>query len=286
MELRALRYFVTVAEELHFGRAAARLHIAQPAVSQQIARLERELGVRLLDRSPRRVRLTGAGRRVLDAARETLAAAENVRLVAGKTTGTVRIGSAGGLTTRLERAIDALREHQPGFEVILVDLPVTARLDALRRGELDLAVARAVRRAPGVRVRPAWSEPLLAVVSARHPAAERDAVALATMAASALRFPARECDPPLHDAVEDAFREAGVTPRLGRPTGTTQDTIVEVGSDQESWTLLPAGLVTESARIRPIPLDPPLEVTGSVLTREDETPDACVEAVVSVFRDR
>ncbi|KAA9150954.1 LysR family transcriptional regulator [Amycolatopsis acidicola] len=284
MELRALRYFVTVAEELHFGRAAERLHIAQPAVSQQVARLERELGVRLLDRSPRTVRLTEAGARVLDAARETLASAEKVSAAARTGPDTVRIGTAPGMAARLERGIDALREHEPGFEVVLVDLPVPARLDALRRGELDLAVARAVRHVPGVRVRQAWSEPLRVVVSAKHPMADRERVELPEMAGFSLRFPARECDPPLHDAVTAAFRAAGVTPKLGRPTGAPQDTIVEVGSAPGSWTLLPAGLVSVSPRVRSIPLHPPLEVPGSVLTREDGTSDGCVDAVVAAFR--
>ncbi|NBH04488.1 LysR family transcriptional regulator, partial [Amycolatopsis sp. SID8362] len=96
MELRALRYFVTVADELHFGRAADRLHIAQPAVSRQIARLERELGVRLFDRSPRRVRLTVEGLRVLDAAREALAAADRVRVAATPRAGVMRIGTGTG----------------------------------------------------------------------------------------------------------------------------------------------------------------------------------------------
>ncbi|WP_410468213.1 LysR family transcriptional regulator [Amycolatopsis methanolica] len=112
MELRALRYFVTVADELHFGRAAERLHIAQPAVSRRIAALERELGVRLLDRSPRRVRLTEAGRRVLAAAREALAAVDRVRVAARECAGVMRIGTgAGQFTARLERGIDALRER-------------------------------------------------------------------------------------------------------------------------------------------------------------------------------
>jgi DNA-binding transcriptional LysR family regulator len=286
VELRALRYFVTVAEELHFGRAAERLNIVQPAVSQQVARLERELGVRLLDRSPRTVRLTEAGRRVLDAARDTLVAAERVRAAVAKPADSVRIGTASGLTRRLERGIGILRGGNPDLKVVLVDLPVTARLQALRDGELDLALARGAVSSPGLRVRTAWSEPLHVVVSTGHPAASRESVTLAEMSDYTLRQPST-CDTPLRDAVTAALREADVRPRLGRPTGTTQDTIVEVGADPSSWALLPAEQVagTGSTWVRSIPLDPPLTVTGSVLTRDDGTPERCVENAVTAFRD-
>ncbi|MEV4051993.1 LysR family transcriptional regulator [Amycolatopsis sp. NPDC049688] len=286
MELRALRYFVTVADELHFGRAAERLHIAQPAVSQQIARLERELGVRLLDRSPRHVRLTAAGQRVLEAARATLSAADRVPVAAKQGMTTVRIGTAAGLTARLERGIDALRERAPEFDVVLVDLPVEARLDALRQGELDLALTRGVGAVPGLTVLPTWTERLYAVVSRHHPAANRREIGLPDLAGDTLRVPAREHDAPLHDAVIRALRETGLPPKPGRPTGTLQDTIVEVGSDPRSWTVLPADQVAEihSTRIRAIPLDPPITITGSVVVAKDSASSAA-ECVVGTFRD-
>ena len=287
MELRALRYFVAVADELHFGRAAERLHIAQPAVSQQIARLERELGVRLLDRSPRRVRLTAAGRRVLDAARTTLDAAGQVRLAAQQAMTTVRIGTAAGMTARLERGIDALRERAPEFDVVLVDLPVEARLTALRQGELDLALTRGVRSVPGLTVLPTWTERLFAVVSRHHPAAGRSAVGLAELADDPLRVPAREHDPPLHDAVISALRATGRASRPGRPTGTLQDTIVEVGSEPRSWTVLPADQVAEirSTRIRAIPLEPAITIDGSVVVAAENAGSAA-ECAVAAFRDQ
>jgi len=286
MELRALRYFVTVAEELHFGRAAARLDIAQPAVSQQVARLERELGVRLLDRSPRHVRLTDAGRRVLDAAREALASANRVRAAAGGAT-TLRIGMAPGLTRRLESGVEALRAEGARFDVELVDLPEAARLRALRRGDLDIALARGDIDAPGLLVKPAWTEPLRAVVSARHPLAARTALQPRELAGSVLRLPSRRWDPALHDAVLGALGRVGVRPALGRPASTTEATLVEVGADPRSWALLPAEQVAEasSTRVRVIPLDPPLTVTGQVIARADDTrPPACADAVVAAFR--
>ncbi|MFG1643980.1 LysR family transcriptional regulator [Amycolatopsis sp. NPDC049252] len=286
MELRALRYFVTVADELHFGRAAERLHIAQPAVSQQIARLERELGVRLFDRSPRHVRLTAAGRHVLDAARGALAAADRVATAAKTSAGTMRIGTAAGFTTRLERGIDSLREAGSPFDVVLADLPLDARLNALRQGDLDVVLARGVLSAPGLRVLPTWTEPLLAVVSRHHPVADHTVVGITELAGSVLRLPARQHDPPLHDALTAALREAGVRPRLGRPVGTTQDTIVEVGSDPGSWAVLPADQVAEisSTRVSAIPLKPAMTITGSVVIPAD-LPTECAAAHVEAFRD-
>lgn len=280
MELRALRYFVMVAEELHFGRAADRLHIAQPAVSRQIARLERELGVRLFDRSPRRVRLTAAGHRVLDPAREALAAADRVRVVAREQAGVMRIGTGPGqFTARLERGIDALREQAPAFDVVLVDLPLPARLNALRQGEIDLALVRGVRSAPGLRVLPTWTEALFAVVSARHPAAGRAGVGAAELAGGPFRT-SQDHDP----AVVTALRDALAPVRPGHRASTVGDTIVEVGSDPRSWTVLPADQVAEirSTRVRAIPLEPLAMITGSVVV-PDDLPSPCAAAHRAAF---
>lgn len=285
MELRALRYFVTVAEELHFGRAAERLHIAQPAVSQQVARLERELGARLLDRSPRTVRLTEAGLRVLDAAREVLVAADNVKTAAHGIASQVRIGTVPGLTNMIERGLDALRELNPEAEVVLVDLPVDARLAALRHGELDLALARGVLSASGLRAEPMWEEPMCAVVSVRHPLADRESVSLAELSKWRLRGPSL-CDLPLRDAIQVALHEAGVNPEIGRATGNPQDTIVEIGTDPDSWALGPVGQFPAGAsdRVRALPLDPPVRITGSVLCRADGSGPECVSTVMDAFR--
>ncbi|MGR6919718.1 LysR family transcriptional regulator [[Actinomadura] parvosata] len=288
MELRALRYFVTVADELHFGRAAERLHIAQPAVSRRIAQLERELGVRLLDRSPRRVRLTAAGHRVLAAARDALAAVDRVRAAAGARAGTMRIGTAAGFTARLERGIDALREHPSalGVDVELIDLPPAARLDSVRRGEIDLALARGVRSAPGLRVLPTWTEQLFAIVSVRHLAADRPTVDLADLAVGELRIPSREHGLFLPEALTTAMRKAGVETRLDRDSGTVQDTIVEVGSNPRSWTVLPADQVAEirSTRVRAIPFTPQATITGSVVVPLD-LPHTCAAAHQAAFGD-
>lgn len=292
MELRGLRYFVTVAEELHFGRAAERLHIVQPAVSQQIARLEREFGFPLFDRSPRHVRLTAAGHRLLGAVRETLAAAERVESAAAGLrtgrTGTVRIGTGPGFTTHLERGVEALRRAYPGVEPVLVDRPVAERLDGVREGTLDFAVVRGVTHAPGLRVLPVWSEPLYAVLPGCHPLAGRPSVALAELAGFPFRAPSREADAPLYDLAADAFRAAGLTPLRGRPAGTVQDTLVEIGGGSTaSWTLASAGMLAASAATRAVgvPLDPPLAVPG-VLVAAEHFGAECARTVAAAFTER
>ncbi|GAB3168347.1 hypothetical protein GCM10027258_94920 [Amycolatopsis stemonae] len=182
---------------------------------------------------------------------------------------TVRIGTAAGMTARLERGIDAFRERAPEFDVVLADLPVEARLNALRQGDLDLALPRGVRSVPGLEVLPAWTERLYAVVSRRHPAADRRAVGRAELAGGTLRLPAREHDPPLHDAVARVLSDTGWQPAAGRPTGTLQETIVEVGSEPRSWTVLPADQVAEirSTRVRAIPLEPPVTIAAASSSR-------------------
>lgn len=282
VELRALHYFVTVAEELHFGRAAQRLSIVQSAVSQQVARLERELGVRLLERTSRRVRLTPAGERVLTTARETLAAAARVRVVAGETAAVLRIGMASCATRRLDRALDRLRESERPAEPKLVDLPVTARLAAVRDGELDLALVRGAVTSPGMRVVRAWSEPVHAVLARDHPAAGKPSVGPHDLEPSGLRLPARESDPPLHDALLAALPVAPLRP----PAGDLSNVLFEVGRDPEGWTLIPAEQLTGavSERLRHVPFDPPMTVDGHVVTAL-ATPRSCVASYVAAFAD-
>ncbi|MER5555158.1 LysR family transcriptional regulator [Streptomyces sp. NPDC002793] len=282
MELRALRYFATVAEELHFGRAAQRLHIVQPAVSQQIVRLERELGVRLLERTSRRVRLTPAGQRVLAAARETLAAAARVRVAAGEPAAVLRIGVASCATPRLDRAVSRLRDGERPAEPVLVDLPVTARIEAVRDGELDLALVRGAVASTAVRVVRAWSEPLHAVLAREHPAAPRTAVGLRDLDPYGLRLAARDSDPPMHDAILAALPVAPPRP----PAGDMVNLLFEVGRDPEGWTLVPgehfAG--SRSERVHHLPLDPPVTVDGHIVTSL-ATPEPCVQSYVAAFAD-
>ncbi|KAA0941954.1 LysR family transcriptional regulator [Streptomyces apricus] len=282
MELRALQYFVTVAEELHFGRAAQRLHVVQPAVSQQIARLERDLGVRLLERTSRRVRLTPAGARVLAASREALAAAARVRVVAGEPAAVLRIGVASCATRRLDRAVQRLREGERPAEPELVDLPVAARIDAVRDGELDLALVRGALTSETVAVVRAWSEPLHAVLAPHHPAAGSSALGLHDLDPDGLRLPARDTDPPLHDAILALLPVPPPRP----PAGDMLNVLFEVSQDPGRWTLLPAEQLagSRSERLLQVPLDPPVTIDTHVVTSL-ATPAPCRTAYVSAFAD-
>jgi len=145
MELRHLRYFVTVAEELHFTRAAKKLRIAQQALSAQIRNLEVELGFDLFVRGPKGVLLTAAGQELLEGAKETLATAtasvDAARLVAERDTKVLRLGFCGyAMKLGLGNAINAFRSQRPDVQLGLHDLPGTDQLERLHRGDLDLAV--------------------------------------------------------------------------------------------------------------------------------------------------
>ncbi|MDF0528333.1 LysR family transcriptional regulator [Tsukamurella sp. 8F] len=241
MELRQLRYFVTVAEELHFGRAADRLHIVQAAVSQQIRRLERDLGVELFDRTPRTVRLTDAGRLFLPQARAVLAAegrarASVARFVGGAPTA-LRLGTSHGLGEHLDRVLDALVSLVPGLSVELVAAATQERLDRVRAHTLDATFVRGVADSPELRLIPLWRDRLLVALPAAHPAAAGDEIDLADLARMPLRIVERTRNAPLHDLVVASCRDAGFEPVLGPPTTTLQDNLAAIGSSDDAWTV-------------------------------------------------
>lgn len=218
MELRHLRYFVAVAEECHFGRAAERLHIAQPPLSQQIKALEADLGVVLLTRSTRKVELTAAGARYLERARAILAAVdeageEAVRVDAGEI-GRVSIGFTGSATYELVPTLArVLAADFPEVELELRGEMLTPdQVGALVDGSLDIGFLRPPARHPDLDVRLLRREPLIAVLPEAHPLAAAEAVRLAD-----LRDEPFICYPSHHrsvvyEAVLDACQRVGFRP--------------------------------------------------------------------------
>jgi DNA-binding transcriptional LysR family regulator len=287
VELRQLEYFVAVAEDRHFGRAAERLHIGQPAVSQQIRRLERELGADLLDRSPRHVRLTTAGECFLPEAKAVLAAvARAAAAVAGHAAAraaTLRIGTSAGLGVHLDRVLDELVTLAPDLAVDLVSAPTRARLQQVAAGELDAAFLRggsdsaAATAVPGVRAISVWRDPLLAVLPARHPFAQADAVALADIAALPLRLTPRRTNPALVDLIVGACHDAGVQPVPGPNSVNLEDTMTAIGVAPPSWTVVYAShaarLQTSRLAFLPFRESDRLSLTTFLVTRlQDPTP--------------
>jgi DNA-binding transcriptional LysR family regulator len=180
VELRHLRYFRAVAEELHFGRAAERLHIAQPPLSQQIRQLERELEVSLFTRSTRRVELTAAGEAYLKRAVAVLDAVDDAgqqaRRIAKGVEGHLTIGCVGSATySVLPRLVRALRDELPHVEIsIRGEMLAPAQLDALRAGDVDIALLRPPVDDPAIRVEVLRRDRLIAALPAEHPLAQRD----------------------------------------------------------------------------------------------------------------
>ena len=190
MELRQLEYFVTVVEEANFTRAAARLHVAQPGVSAQIRRLERELGEELLDRSGRTVRLTEVGAAVLPYARAALGAVSGARDVVAEFTGLVRgrvtVGMVASMSTHevdLPGLLAGFHRLHPAVEITLSEAGSGDLLDRLRAGRLDVAFAGlAADPPPGVAIHVITDEPLVAIVGRGDPLAATDTISLTELA--------------------------------------------------------------------------------------------------------
>lgn len=290
MELRQVRYFVAVAEELHFGRAAVRLHIVQPAVSQQVRRLERELGIDLFDRTTRQVSLTAAGAAFLPHARALMAAegaaVHAVEALRAAESAVLRVGTSVGLGSRLEGVLASLAERSPEVTVELTSAASAARLRAVREGQLDAAFVRGLTESPGLDLIPVWQDPLVVALPANHPLAFLPAVPVAGLDGLPLRIVPREANPQLFDLVVGACREAGFEPVFGPAFTTDQDTLAAIAIGKPSWTVFYAA----QARYLPVgrtlfrPFVPPGPTAETLLAVHPATPARRLAALLDACR--
>ena len=221
MELKQLRAFVAVAEELHFGRAAEALHTTQPALSARVRGLETELGVRLLFRTTRTVRLSPAGESFLPEARRTLEQASRAARAARETGAagaeSLRIGGVDSATAGLlPTVVGAFRAARPATDIEVVEMLSGQALHCLRNRTLDIAFSRvpAPPNDPSLSSRPVLDERLFVAVGADHRLARAKAPRLASVAAEPLVIPARAHRPILFDIVHDYFRSKGFEPNV------------------------------------------------------------------------
>jgi len=227
MELRHLRYFVAVAEELHFGRAATRLHLAQPPLSRQIRALEDEVGVALLARTNRRVALTEAGRVFLEGARRTLAQADaavgDARRAARGEIGRLALGFVGTATYDvLPRLLRAFRVASPDVVLELRSLTTGEQVAAFRERRLDIGLLRPPVDDPTLALRTIVREPLLAVLPDTHPLAGYARVPLGALADEPFILYRRASGPATHDRIVGACLRAGFSPAIVQETDEMQ----------------------------------------------------------------
>ncbi len=238
MELRHLRYFVAVAEELHFGRAAIRMHVSQPSLSQQVKNLETELRVNLLVRTKRHAQLTPAGQRFLEESRGILAAAERAAGLARETareeTRVFVIGISPDTDwLLLGRALRLFAEHVPSVGILYENLAPEAQIEALREGRVDIGFVGLPLEAEGLVTETTGRVRLLAALPERHPMARKSSLKLEDLAKETYTLWPRHLSPGSYDHLLAIFRHAGFGPPItmegGLPSSRTTLGMIAAG---------------------------------------------------------
>lgn len=245
IELRHLRYFIAVAEELHFGHAAARLNISQPPLSQQIQILEQQVGARLLARTNRSVSLTPAGRQFLADSRQILnqvdeAAARALRLHQGET-GELRIGftSSAPFIKAVSDTLSSFRQRYPDVHIQTREINTREQIAPLNEGTLDLGLMRNTPLPETLAWEVILREPLLAMVPRNHPLATRTAVSLHELAQEPFVFFDPHVGTGLYDDILSLMRRYQLTPRIAQEVGEAM-TIIGLVAAGLGVSILPA----------------------------------------------
>ncbi|MGE7906814.1 LysR family transcriptional regulator [Peribacillus sp. NPDC094092] len=217
MELRQIEYFTVVAEELHFGRAAMRLKMTQPPLSQQILQLERELGVKLLERSKRHVELTNAGKVFLQEVRGVLTQLEYAKSAALKAQmgmlGRLVLGFVGSATFDILPII--VREYQeqyPYVDLVLREMPTPMQIESFHSKDIDIGFVRNPVVDPIISLLSVHHETCIAVVPRLHPLAERSSISMVDLSKERFILVEREVWPSWYDDILSKCRDAGFSP--------------------------------------------------------------------------
>lgn len=235
MDLRHFRYFVAVAEELHFGRAADHVHVSQPALSRQIRDLEDELGLRLFERDRRRVALTAAGAVFVDEVRRVLGqvdrAVEIARRAARGEHGSLQIGYVPAVVySGLPEIVRAFRRRLPNVEVQLHEMNPARQIVALLAARVDVGFLRGPIHEPALAAETVLEESLVAALPSGHPLSGRKRLGLAMLAGEPFVLQARSRGPGFHDQILAICHAAGFSPR-----------VVQEGSQTDAVSLVASG---------------------------------------------
>jgi len=291
MELRHLRYFVAVAEELHFRRAAERLYVAQPAVSEQVRKLEAELGVRLFDRTQRTVSLTVAGVALLDEARRVLRQADVAVHVARnareRQAGRLRLGYLpDALPPSVPQALSEFRESTPGVEVVLETGRPLQLLDDVRQERLDVAVVCLPAPVGELRVTSLGLEHAVIAVPDRDPRAREVVLSPSRIGDDPLVMLPRSANPAFHDSVIATWRGDGVAAspvEVSEPS--VEQLLLAVAAGAGAGLVLQSAATRHSVRgVQMVPLVPAPTCEVAMVTRPELS--TSVAALLKLTRRR
>ncbi len=287
MELRRFRYFVAVAEELHFRRAAEQLHLAQPALSQQVKKLETELGVELFHRTRRGVALTRAGVVFLEEARLVLRLADDAaraaREAASGAVGRLRVGLlADVVPASVPKAIVRFSTRFPGVEVSHETLSTRRAIEDVRGGRLDVAVIALPAPVAGLNVTHLGREGIVAAIADRHPLSGRAVVPWERLADQRLVMLPRATNPAFYDGVIATCHDAGFAPSILETTEAQVEHALLSVAGGAGIALLTASTAERytTPGVRFLPLDPEGSISDIALITRPESED---EALVTGF---
>jgi DNA-binding transcriptional LysR family regulator len=288
-ELRHLRYFVVVAEELNFSRAATRLHMAQPPLSVAIRQLEDELGTELFVRTSREVRLTDAGRALLDGARRTLSEADRAVATARRTgagqLGQLRLAFSWSARFDTLPALGrAFRGEHPEIELLSQEMWNAQMIPALLDRTIDVAISLCPELSSGIHSEPIRSEALVALVTEKHPVAGQRSIRLAELSDEPFLLFPRELAPRLHDVLTETCRRAGFEPTQRTESFHTQWDL-DLLADRELVALAPESVAGALPKgIAAIALADSKDAVETRLLWRDDDPAPVVDSVRSVAR--